>query len=582
MFRPVDEHTRAKNGRFGQLAWICLLAIALHLPSLSIGFLADDYVHQWRIESGDSALRTDLYNFSAARNAARAGSGEALEAWWMSPEWELTFVRPLTSLSISLDHLLFGRTALASHIENLAWLVLCLLAMARVLGDLGLSKQTVGLALVIFAASDVTLVPVGWIANRNSLLEVALGLSAIAVLGRKPTGLRLGLALLLALGASAAKESGSLFLALTGALAFRRGQVWVPAWTALAGGALVSLWKFGGLQSQSRFYPSPFTDLGEYLTRLTGLVAALPSALALPLPTDLYFQQGRPGLWIVLVGPVLFGCFAPLLAQARRSNPRAFGFFAGWTLLALLPQACAPLSDRLYFHALAPAAALLAMSLQPDAARQAFPIRRRIGLALTVFVSGAALFAGQVMLAKLAEESRQFVASALDLADEAGAKTVVLTQAPNPLAFLAPGAVAAMYADREDVAFVQLQLYGRELRIESPEVSPARVQVFSGVPIGEAPVEIVLRAPGPGPAPGHSARRGEITLTVLETGPQEPAGAQAIPGPIQTLEIGWEGPAPLFLGAGPGGPRPLEALEGGLFGPQYRSWLPLELPGTHK
>ena len=540
--------------------WLIVLAIALHLPSLGIGFLADDYVHQWRLEDG--GVRTDLYDFGATLDAAGASGVGALEAWWAGPDWKLTFVRPLTSLWISFDHLLFEGWSLPYHVENLLAFGLCTALLLRVLRDLGFGRGEAQLTGAIFAVSSTSLVPVGWIANRNSLLELTLGLGALALLGTRPSQYRLQGALILALLATMAKESGVVFVLLVGWLAWRRGQKLAPTLTPVALAIAVFAWGSMGLETSGGFYPDPREEPGKYLWRYLMLLVTAPAALLLPIPADLLFHFGKSALGLALAGPLLFKPLEPLLRRAYDKRPEALQFLVAWFLLALAPQAGAPISDRLHFHATPASAALLATALVGAREAGVFPRRRKIYAVLALPVSAAALVFGQLVLAKLATDSREFVTRAIELADEAGVDRVVLTQAPNPLALLAPAAVASQYAGREDIRFVPLQLGGSALRLDRQSDTVLQIHRAGKTEWSEAPMESVFHTSRDGLPQDFEAFRAGIRIRKAR--------------PWHTIELSWTGSAPLFLTATTDGPVPLVLPEDSQFMPAVNSLLALE------
>ena len=96
------------------LPLVVALGVAWHAPSLTIGFVGDDYTHQFILERGSAhtSLRPwNLYDFGThpypweTRSIWWENGGLP---WWTQPDWKLRFFRPLTSLTIWLDHTLYG------------------------------------------------------------------------------------------------------------------------------------------------------------------------------------------------------------------------------------------------------------------------------------------------------------------------------------------------------------------------------------------------------------------------------------------------------------------------------------------
>ena len=503
--------------------WLLVAALLAHLPALTVGFLADDYVHLWRLERANGAPVLDLYDFRAALRSAREAGGLGATTWWMSPEWQVSFVRPLTSLWTWLDHRLYGASSIGPHTEQLAALGLCCVLLVRVLRGLGLGALAAP-SMLVFALEDSSAVPVGWLANRNSLLALLLGLGALACLGRfdrTPTRGRTALALALAAAAPWAKESGIVFLALVAAWWWRaprdapRGRWTVPVVAGALALAFVGAWIALGAGSSSRFYPLPWEQPVEVLGRLAMLVACTPVALLTPVPTDLAFHRPELASAIVALGAVGWLMLWPLVRAARRERDPASGFLALWFGLALLPQASAPLADRLYFEASAPAAGWFALAIVGTAGTARGAGLVRVLLVLTTVVAGLSLVARLLVLAVVASESRAFVGEVLEAADREQRGAVLMLQAPNPLALLSPGATAVAAFDREDVALVPLQLAGRGLELGRTQDGALRI-TSRGSPLSAAPMEQVFRSAGDGLEPGRAFATGELRVVVQE------------------------------------------------------------------
>jgi hypothetical protein len=217
-------------GRRG-LALVLLAGLAVQLPTLAVGFFADDYVHQLVLADGERPSpipRWSLYDFGSAEDWLAFGHERGSLPWWTASDWKIRFFRPLTSLSIGLDHALWGERALGYHVTSLLlWLGLLVL-VHRLYLALGLAPLTAVIGLALFALSDASSIPVGWIANRNSLLEALLAAGALlaALRGHAPG------ALALALAAALAKESGALALLVVAAVLWRRAGARGRRWWA--------------------------------------------------------------------------------------------------------------------------------------------------------------------------------------------------------------------------------------------------------------------------------------------------------------------------------------------------------------
>jgi protein O-mannosyl-transferase len=124
------------------------------------------------------------------------------------------YFRPLTTLSFAVDYLLHADNPAGYHLTNL---LLHLLALALLMGLLRRRGASVSLSFalgLLWALLPRLTEAAAWISGRGDLLAGLLSLAALFVY-RPGSGLRLGLALLLAFGALSAKESGiAAFVAL--------------------------------------------------------------------------------------------------------------------------------------------------------------------------------------------------------------------------------------------------------------------------------------------------------------------------------------------------------------------------------
>lgn len=342
--------------RRGALALIVAVALGLYAPFLWAGYLADDFglqaVLDGRIESA-TWRPWSLYDFGRAADAPSELVEASVFPWWIDADWSVRFQRPLTSLSLWLDHALFGSNAVAGHAVQLAMFALLLRMAHGLYRRIGLEPLGALLAVAILAFDNGALMPVGWIANRNSLLEALFAVGALnqALHARSSNSTaRWCTAFALALCALAAKESGLHALLGLAALAYGPRRRW--AWTAavIAAVYLVAYAAFG-LGSNVLFYPTPWDAPAAFAASAATMIACAPLAAIAPIPVDaLGFAGAARGYWVVgiaLVGACVVVCFVQVLA--RDSKARTWAALSLLALAALLPQAGAPASDRLMF-----------------------------------------------------------------------------------------------------------------------------------------------------------------------------------------------------------------------------------------
>jgi hypothetical protein len=346
-----------------------------------------------------------------------------------------------------------------------------LLCARRLYERLGLSPTTALLAMLIVAFDNGALVPVGWLSNRNSLLEglftvLALLAGLRAVEGPSPW--RVALALWLAGAALASKESGlCAFAALALLFLAARARAAVAA-CGLVVLAYLAVYVALGYGSNTSFYPTPWGDPVKFGARTLQLLVCAPLAAATPLPLDALAHQPQLKVYF-LSAAVLLG--APLLyvfVRKLRGQPRV-NFLLLWGLFALLPQAGAPPSDRLMFTPMLAWAPLLAMfvvgSWTSSAPRAGERRDAWIVAASMLLLSPLALVGAGLAMGRGSALLRTVIARADVGEDLLGTRHAFLLQAsPTSLLALGPLATWLFEGGSEDVRFYPMQGGQRALR----------------------------------------------------------------------------------------------------------------------
>ncbi|MCE9595817.1 MAG: hypothetical protein K8S98_16630 [Planctomycetes bacterium] len=498
----MELTTNVSSRREGLLvAALIALAVLLHSPSLTWGFFADDYVHVAVLSHAleHPTMRPwSLYDFGVppaeGSELWRAGAFP----WWTDGDWKGGFFRPLASVVRWGTWELFGDAAPAHHAVSLVLFALVLVLAWRVYRVLGLEPRVALLALALVAFEDGAVMPVGWLANQNTLVEAIALLGAVLVGARVEHGAsaRLVVALLLAFAAALAKESGVVTFAL---LAFLwRERAPRGAFVALGlGGAYVAAWALAGFGMRSLAYPTPWSDPLGWSSNLVRVVIGASAGVVSPFPVDLLSVGGSVTLGAVVVGLAIGAAvWIPTLRAARGWSGASF--WLTFALLALLPQAGTWPSDRLLFVPAIGAAPLIAHAIL---AARASPRRSLRALGTLLFVvavplSAASLAVREFTLRDVAERARTAITS-IDLPHDAVERRVVLLQAPSGLVALQPSAVWAVETGAWSTHFFPLQMGRRGLVLK--RVGERVLEVESrDEPFGVGLIERVFRTPGRG------------------------------------------------------------------------------------
>src|SRR5215472_7587539 len=150
---------------------LILAGVGVHAETARWGFLYDDFLHQAYLRYGAAEIYRapwDLYDFGTGRDPEFAGRG--MYPWWTSPDFSLHFFRPVASLTIWLDYQLFKGWAPGYHLTSLALYAVFLVLVIVLFRSLGAPANAACWGLALVAVNDTHVLPVGWIANRNTLL----------------------------------------------------------------------------------------------------------------------------------------------------------------------------------------------------------------------------------------------------------------------------------------------------------------------------------------------------------------------------------------------------------------------------
>ncbi|HET8932714.1 MAG TPA: hypothetical protein VFN67_04700 [Polyangiales bacterium] len=413
---------------FSTLAAALLLGLTLQWPSLDGGFRSDDYV-QWAMFHGEFPAprsKLDLFSFADGTLVDREQLTDFGHLpWWSHPELRLRMWRPLASALMSLDFAWFDRDARLHHVHTLVWFCLLLIAAGRLLWRV-LPPLQAAIALGLFASAPCHTLPVGWLANRSTLVActwafVALDLHLLAR-ERRTLGPRLGcalascIALLCGEYALSALVYGLCFSLLLHPTGSRRKQLQAISLDALPVlaplcGYLVLHTSLGRDIIHSGYYISPFGAPGDFLHALVTRVPVLSADLLFGLPSYYDHSGGfplrtwflslnllSPDIWLrlpdwttchVWIGylALVFGVGVYAWLRRKRSTEQPPAWLALGTLLSLLPCAGSLPEDRLLTAATLGSSALFASLLVAAARALRHPPRRALTLALLLMAA---------------------------------------------------------------------------------------------------------------------------------------------------------------------------------------------------
>ncbi len=539
---------------------IVLAGVANNARSLGWGFQYDDFVHQAVLRGlvhSDHLRPWSLYDFGVRPLHDSPFAQRGFLPWWTDPEFKVRFFRPVTSVSIFVDYMVWRDWAPGYHITSLTLFGALLALTYRLYRNLGVPAPAALWSLAFLAFEDSAVVPVGWIANRNTLLAALFVVATILMIHRyRRSANRWYLFAAVACFALAcgSKESGLVAMPIVALYLFlfdgpsATGARLVPSETALAACRRTArspvLWGFAvlacvyvagyvlaGYGTRAGQYATPWLDTGEYLYRLAVLVPLGLANLLLGLPTDILF--GRPQWIAPAVGiavPLLLAVLVIVARALRGSRPAAFAI--GWALLSFPPEAGVDLFDRLFLGAGVGTALLMGLfvgSLLP--LRERIASRRYASLAL-----GAFFILSDTALSIVGTAARSIAWNALAASDRSAAANAELDRPPPPgqTAILVNGPSSmlgwsflptwsVLHADSTTRAFA-LQ-FGRRPLVWTRDGDRTMTLTSESSPFLSEHFERLFFGRQPMPSAGTTYETAECTATVMAT---EPGGVRTV------------------------------------------------------
>lgn len=388
------EKRSLRESAIRALSWrrapVFVLALGLGLLSSSIGsgLAADDWFHRLVLTGSDALAGVhhrpmDLFVFSNGDPAVgHAQQEEGMIGWWADPKAALAYFRPLSAATHWLDYRLFPDAVWAMHLHSLAWFALGLVALYRTYRRFFEPRWYAVLAFLLFAVDDAHGLVVSWIANRNALIALALGVPVLLLHDRgRRGGERWALfaapplfAVALLAGESAAAAGGYV---LAHAAFLDKDSTWRRALAVAPYAAVFVAWRIvyaalGYGTHGSGLAVDPVHDpLGFASAVAVRLPVLLVAQFAVP-PSDVWelfpalspwIQPAVYGVALLLLGALLW-----LLRPALREP--SVRFWTAGTMLAALPACSQVPSDRLLLFAGVGAHALVARVIGALLARE--------------------------------------------------------------------------------------------------------------------------------------------------------------------------------------------------------------------
>lgn len=346
---------------------LAILAMILTLPALWVGWQMDDYFQRLGfLESSRRILHSlklplhillgfSNFNFNAeGLELNRLYKDIGILPWWAPLNFQISFLRYLSTLDMQLDYWLWPNWPSLMHLHSLLWYAALVAATTilykRILG----TTWVAGLAALLYAVDEAHAFPVAWLANRNALLSVFFGvLSLLAYDGWRRMGKKwlafacpalLALALLSGeMGLAAAGYLLAYALFLDHSRLSRRFLALWPCGAVLLSWALIYFF-FGFGTKGSGMYIDPLGSPVEFAKAFFLRSPLLLLGQWSPLPADIGAFFSRKILIVLCFALIAILAFI-LLPLIRKDRVARFWFLG--MLLSLVPIAGTMPSNRL-------------------------------------------------------------------------------------------------------------------------------------------------------------------------------------------------------------------------------------------
>ena len=341
------------------LILLFVLGAAVFAPALLSNYLLDDYLHASMLRGTFPAERSpfELYDFvnDADRELLRA---HGLLPWWTDPTLTIRFLRPLSSALLWVDHQLFGEHPLWPHLHSFLWWMAVVIGAAALFRRL-FTPRVATMATFLFALAPCHAIPLAWLANREALVSLTLGIAGLLALLRVRESGRGWDALLAAVCFAISFAAGEYAISLTGYIValelMNKGALSRRALTLLpfALPAIVYLgirsWMGFGSRG-SGFYTDPLHDPVAFSLDAPRRAAILMIDAWLGLDQNTV-NVSSSRWWVAILAIVLFAFFAPPIQRSLRERGPEEQHAARWlllgALLALIPMLAVVPSPRL-------------------------------------------------------------------------------------------------------------------------------------------------------------------------------------------------------------------------------------------
>ncbi len=155
----------------------CIVFFA-YTPSLHLTFFMDDYLHLTLLREHRGNLGSILYNTYSTKSIPFDMLREHIP-WWVDPTFQFHYFRPIPTLSLALDFLLWGEHARGYHYTCVLLHCMCALVVYVLAMRMGLRRRFAIVAALASGLHPNHIFAVSWVCNRDTLLGTVLFLLSV-------------------------------------------------------------------------------------------------------------------------------------------------------------------------------------------------------------------------------------------------------------------------------------------------------------------------------------------------------------------------------------------------------------------
>lgn len=530
-----------------------ILILLVSLPGVFTGWVADDLIHHEMLagRQGSVARTADMaYCFSGGPKQVPPLKWEP---WWRNPQLRICYFRPLSSLTLAMDHRFLAQHPGLAHLHGLMWFLLAcggVYFLARALLD----PRTATVASFVYGTSTAAFTGRVWIAARHASVAAAftvVGLALYVSARERQQALRsaLGLAVLACglLGGEGALGGTGFVIAyelVRSRDPLRRRLTYAGVATGLALAFVYWYAQSGFGTAGSGEYLDPMREPGAFLAALPVRLLTLLSQAVLGIPSGPWMLPPLHPI-LPISGAVSLALLTGAIVLRRRElgeqHLRTLRFLALGALMAAAPASTAVLGGRVLMIPGIGLSILLAaaLPLQRSGFPQRFGWQRMLARSVAVVLAACLLVVhpiidlGQLYVLRLTEQAESRLAGSSLAGCAAAQRFLVLGTNEVTVGWYAPYLLADTIGERR---WDQLSLATGELEVtrtgpRSLCLRARRGQVLGGMLYkGFGPRQLATDGPKTVAIPGASIRIAEadkrgVQSLCLELSESEAASA---------------------------------------------------------